>query len=87
MAHSDFRKFDGTLRMVIDGSAAHRERLSAFLEEKARRGELVYGLHCSPEALVTCMIFDQIGGDHMHFVDGADGGYALAAKDLKAKMG
>ena len=87
VAHSDFRKFDGMLRMVLDGSAAHREKLSAFLEERARGEDLVYGLHSSSEALVTCMVFDQINGDHMHFVDGADGGYAVAAKDLKAKMG
>jgi hypothetical protein len=25
-------------------------------------------------------------GDHLHFVDGADGGYALAASELKAQL-
>jgi hypothetical protein len=25
-------------------------------------------------------------GNHLHFVDGAEGGYALAAKQLKAQL-
>jgi hypothetical protein len=31
---------------------------------------------------MTCLVFS-LAGDHVHFIDGADGGYALAAKQMK----
>ncbi|MEP0899817.1 DUF3095 family protein [Nodosilinea sp. FACHB-13] len=36
-------------------------------------------------ALMTCLVFERSGRE-VHFVDGADGGYALAAKPLKEKL-
>ena len=48
-------------------------------------GNLVFGLHKSREALVTCIV-RSFTGNHMHFVDGSDGGYALAAKGLKQQL-
>jgi hypothetical protein len=42
-------------------------------------------LHISTEALVTCLIFEREGG-HLHFIDGANGGYALAANKLKLRL-
>jgi hypothetical protein len=82
---SDFRKFDGLLRMVISATPAQREELVAWLEERQQVGELAYGLHVAKEALVTCLIFEREGG-HLHFIDGANGGYARAAVDLKARL-
>ena len=82
---SDFQKFDGLLRMVLSATSAQREELVAWLEERQRAGELAYGLHVAKEALVTCLIFEREGG-HLHFIDGADGGYARAAVDLKARL-
>ena len=83
--NTDFRKFDGMLRLVIDGSEAQAAQLQAFLEEACARGDLVYGLHKSREALVTCIV-RSYERDHLHFVDGSDGGYALAARDLKRRL-
>ncbi|GBG15990.1 NAD kinase [Novimethylophilus kurashikiensis] len=83
--NSDFRKFDGMLRMVMDGSEEQARRLQARLDEEYVAGRLVYGMHKSREALVTCLVRSYTGS-HMHFVDGSDGGYALAATDLKAKL-
>lgn len=34
---------------------------------------------------MTCAI-DDYRTEHMHFVDGSDGGYALAAKQLKKQL-
>jgi hypothetical protein len=34
---------------------------------------------------MTCMVHSASSGE-VHFVDGADGGYAMAAKMLKAKL-
>ncbi|MEN3367802.1 MAG: hypothetical protein V7606_5076 [Burkholderiales bacterium] len=83
--NSDFRKFDGVLRMVIDGSDAQAEQLQRYLDAEFRKGRLVYGLHKSRKALVTCIVHSY-NGDHQHFVDGSDGGYALAAREMKGRM-
>jgi hypothetical protein len=83
--NTDFRKFDETLRMVLDLSPSEIERLQAFLEQERLSGRLVYGLHRAPSALVTCFV-RSYAGNHLHFVDGADGGYALAAKQLKSQL-
>lgn len=84
-AATDYRKFDDMLRMVIAGDALQRENLTDYLEQKYRSGKLVYGLHVSNRALLTCLVFDR-NGRQVHFVDGADGGYAMAAKEMKARM-
>jgi hypothetical protein len=82
---TDYRKFDDMLRMVIAGNAIQREMLIRYLEEQYREGKLVYGLHVSNRALMTCFVFDR-DGPQVHFIDGADGGYMLAAKVMKEKM-
>ena len=83
--NSDVRKFDGMLRMVMDGSEAQYRDLHDYLEGQHREGRLVYGMHKSSEALLTCIVFSY-NGNHVHFVDGSDGGYALAARGLKAQL-
>jgi hypothetical protein len=35
---------------------------------------------------MTCFVPDPYAKDHMHFVDGAAGGYARAAEMLKAAL-
>ena len=83
--NTDFRKFDGMLRMVIDGSDAQASQLEAYLESRYRAGRLAYGMYKSSEALVTCLV-QSYAGSHLHFVDGSDGGYAMAALGLKRQL-
>jgi hypothetical protein len=83
--NSDFRKFDGMLRMVIDGSDRQAAQLQQYLESEHRKGLLAYGMNKSREALLTCIV-QSYNGDHQHFVDGSDGGYALAARELKQRL-
>ncbi len=85
VANTDYRKFDEMLRMVLDVSDEQKAAIEALLDRETESGCVVYGMHVASSALITCMIEEE-WGEHMHFVDGADGGYALAAKDLKAKL-
>lgn len=85
-AHTDFRKMDGTLRQVLAGTREQREELEQYLEARYNEGALIYGLDTSESAMITCLVF-QYEKEHVHFVDGADGGYANAARDLKAREG
>lgn len=86
MAQSDYRKFDGMLRMVLDLGKNELSRLIDYLEEKSSQGRLVYGHHVSQSALITCLVFNRSEGRHFHFVDGNDGGYAMAAKQFKERF-
>lgn len=85
LQNTDFRKFDEALRMVVDVSPEQVTQLTAYLEAQYQARRLAYGIHLSESALITCMIRDY-RGDHVHFVDGSDGGYALSAKQLKARL-
>ena len=81
---TDFRKFDDTLRMVLSGTPAQRQRLSAYLDARYQKGELVYGVHVSDRAVLTCLVHERMG-QQVHFVDGAGGGYTAAAAALKRR--
>ena len=81
--NSDFRKYDDALRMTLDCTEKLADRIDALLADAARRGIARYGLHRQSAALVTC-ITPTLYGKHFHFIDGAAGGYAVAALSLKA---
>ena len=81
--HSDRRKFDDLLRMVVDVSNEELRNLKTYLETNHQNGVLYYGLHESTHSLMTCVVPTTKDGDHIHFFDGDHGGYALAAKYLK----
>jgi hypothetical protein len=81
----DNEKFDDSLRMIISGTAEQREGLRAFLEDRRRGRVLVYGMHCSKHALMTCIVYNPFGRQ-VHFIDGGEGGYTLAAVELKAQL-
>ncbi|MFI5012399.1 MAG: DUF3095 domain-containing protein [Hyphomicrobiales bacterium] len=83
--NTDFRKFDDGLRMTIDCTAKTADSVERRLGELQGRGVLGFGAFRQKQALVTCIVPDPMHDDHMHFVDGAEGGYALAALMLKKK--
>ncbi|MFZ5628027.1 MAG: DUF3095 domain-containing protein [Spirochaetota bacterium] len=82
---SDYKKFDGMLKMVISGSPAARAGLVRELDRLKAENRLQYGIHVSDRALLTCLLHAD-SAQEVHFVDAADGGYALAAKMLKEQM-
>lgn len=83
--NSDFKKFDDILRMVVDCDVAQAERIENLLKFYEQQGELIYSIHQSSKALMTCLVYSYSDNKHMHFIDGADGGYTSAAAVLKNK--
>jgi hypothetical protein len=84
LKNTDVRKFNDIYRQILAGNAAQREAIDAWLAERYARRELVYGLHVTDRAHMTCLVFDY-SGRHLHFIDGADGGLFLAAKQFKER--
>ncbi len=84
--HSDYWKFDDMLRMVLDCTTEQHAAIEKLCVNWQEQGWIVYGIHTSDSALMTCQFdgFDE--GKHMHFIDGGDGGYAMAAKGLKRQL-
>jgi hypothetical protein len=84
--NSDFRKYDDGLRMILDCSTELEGALQQRLEAAAAKGIVRYGLHRQDAAMMTCFTRQASRSDHVHFIDGARGGYASAAVALKAMM-
>ena len=84
--NSDFRKFDDGLKLTIDVAADLSDQIEQRLQRAENDGICVYGLHRQSEALVTCIVPSPVTRDHIHFIDGADGGYVSASQHLKAKL-
>lgn len=87
VANTDFRKYDDGLRMILDCTEELAAELERSLADAASRGILRYGLHRQDAAMMTCFAPAVSRSDHVHFVDGARGGYASAATALKASLG
>ncbi|QPF84058.1 DUF3095 domain-containing protein [Bradyrhizobium genosp. L] len=83
--NSDFRKFDDGLRMILDCTSELAAELEQRLAAAAAQGIVRYGLHEQDAAMMTCFTPSVMRADHVHFIDGARGGYASAATVLKTR--
>jgi hypothetical protein len=82
---TDFRRFDGLLRVVLDCTPEEVAAIRGWLAAENRAGRLVYGLHEDRAALMTCLVFSLERSEHVHFIDAAGGGFARAAEDYKRR--
>lgn len=82
--HVDYRKFGDALRFVATGTIRQRRMLTEYLDEQFRARRLCYGVHPSFAAMITCYV-KSYQRNHVHFVDGTDGGYAKASQELKSR--
>ena len=82
----DFARSDDMLCLTFDCPGDKIAALEAYLEERHQRGDLHYGLHKSDHAVMTCLVASAVDNQHVHFVDGGDGGYTKAATQMKAQM-
>jgi hypothetical protein len=86
VANADFRGYDDGLRMTLDCTLAQAERIEALLADARARGVARVGTHREEAALMTCIAPLPSRSDHVHFIDGASGGYTLAAMQIKADV-
>jgi hypothetical protein len=82
-SNSDFRKFDDGLRMTLDCSNEFADALEKRLQQASDIAE--YGAFRQDNALLTCYAPSITDRSHVHFVDGAGGGYAMAAQAMKER--
>lgn len=82
-ANADFRKFDDGLRMTLDCSTEFADALEQRLQSASDIAD--YGAFRQENALMTCFVPSITDRGHVHFVDGAGGGYAMAAQAMKAR--
>ncbi len=81
--NSDYRKYDDTLRVTLDCTPDLADRIEQRFVEARRDGIARFGMHRQSAAIMTCIVPSITDNNHFHFIDGASGGYALAARQLK----
>lgn len=84
--NSDFRRFDDTMRIVLDCTMDEVRGIERVLAEFRNAGSIAYGLHEADSALMTCLVFSLTDSEHVHFIDGGDGGFSIAARQLKQQL-
>lgn len=82
---TDTLVLDGRLNTVISSTTQQRNDLEKDLNTMESEGKIFYGLYVSQESIMSCYV-KQRHNEHIHFVDGANGGYTQASKVLKAKL-
>ena len=83
LKNTDDLKIDDYLRMVIDVTSDQAKQIEEALNRLDKNDRIQYGIHYSDTALFTCLVASL--DKHTHFIDGNDGGYCMAAKNLKSK--
>jgi hypothetical protein len=82
--NTDYRKFQDGLRITVSLGDAELKRLTEFLEDERKAKNLRYGLCVQDSAIITCYVPSVTSDSHFHFLDGAGGGYAQAAENMKS---
>jgi hypothetical protein len=85
-SHSDYRKFDDMLRMVLDCSSKQALQVKTLLKDLHAKNQIYYGTNLSQKSIMTCYVEGMKEGEHIHFLDAENGGYTAAAMQMKAQM-
>lgn len=84
--NSDFRKVNGMLRLILDCTTSQCDAIEALLERLHAEGKLVFGAHRARQAIMTCVAPNLDNHEHVHYIDGSEGGLWSAAKGLKVQL-
>jgi hypothetical protein len=84
VTNADILTIDGRINTIISATRDKQNSFIQYLTQLEQMDRLVFGHFISRESVMTCYIQNR-NENHIHFVDGADGGYTEAAKELKGK--
>lgn len=85
VAATDNLKIDGVLKTVVAGTPEQIRVFLDILQRLEEQRKIDFGYHISEASVITCFVQKRNAG-HIHFLDGAEGGYTLAGKELKQKL-
>lgn len=85
ISNADILTIDGRIDTIISAKKEKRLQFLEYLSQQETAGNLVFGHFISKESVMTCYIENR-DAKHIHFVDGSDGGYTEASKELKMKF-
>ena len=70
----------------MDCSQTQIQAIEDLLTKERQAGAIAYGLHKSDTALMTCLVFNLEQSEHLHFIDGGDGGFTKASVQFKQQL-
>lgn len=82
---TDTLMLDGNINTVISGTTTQISELTTYLEDQESAGKIIFGLHVTHASVMSCYVRDH-DEDHVHFLDGTEGGYTNAARMFKVKL-
>tara|TARA_R110000868_G_scaffold378658_3_gene644178 strand:- start:36983 stop:38155 length:1173 start_codon:yes stop_codon:yes gene_type:complete len=82
---SDTLVLNGMLNTVISGFDSQRIQLEEALKKLENERKLIYGISVCRQSIMSCYVQDRVD-NHIHFIDGSEGGYTKAALVLKQKI-
>lgn len=82
---TDTLVLDGRINTVISGLSKQHSKLEGYLNKLEEAEDISFGMHRCNESIMSCYVRDR-KDQHIHFVDGIDGGYTKAAGVLKLKF-
>ena len=77
----DFIKYDGQLKFIVCVPDDRKNDFSQELNNLSKHHHFTVGSHWSSRVVITCSVDSKDG--NLHFIDGEDGGFTLASKQLK----
>ena len=84
--NADFRKLKGNLCLVIDCGEDEVAAIERILDAQQKNGRLVFGMHRASHAIITCVVPSASENEHVHFIDGGEGGLWRAAESMKLQL-
>jgi hypothetical protein len=82
---SDTIMLDGFINTVITGTDGQIKEFQFFLDSLETQKKIIYGWHITHASIMSCYVQDR-KENHIHFVDGTEGGYTTAAFVFKEKL-
>ncbi len=84
--NSDYCKFDDVLRLVLDCTTEQVASIRELLDVMHASGQIDFGIFETEQALMTCLLFDLDSSQHLHLIDGDEGGFWSASKGYKVQL-